>query len=129
MTTAGTDAAGIFADARSMHGAALDRLAAGDLRDAAEKAWCAAKRAVDGLILARTGEEIERSPATSRALGRLSQEDAGIRDLAPRYFQLQSVLHGECFYLGLCEPLDNTERLVREAIDFIQDAERLSTPS
>ena len=101
----------------------------GDLRDAAEKAWCAAKRAVDGLILARTGEEIERSPATSRALGRLSQEDAGIRDLAPRYFQLQSVLHGECFYLGLCEPLDNTERLVREAIDFIQDAERLSTPS
>ena len=129
MTTAGTDAAAIFADARAMHAEALARLAAGDVRDAAEKAWCAAKRAADALILARTGEETERSPATSRALGRLSQEDAGVRDLAPRYFQLQSVLHGECFYLGLCEPLDNTERLINEAAGFIQDAERLSVPA
>ena len=129
MTTAGTDAARIFADAHAMHGEALARLADGDIPDAAEKAWCAAKRAVDGLILARTGEEIERSPATSRALGRLSQDDPGVRDLAPRYFQLQSVLHGECFYLGLCEPQDNTERLINEAAAFIQDAERLSVPA
>ena len=45
----------LFADARAMHGEALERLAVGDVRDAAEKAWCATKLATDGLILARTG--------------------------------------------------------------------------
>ena len=45
----------IFADAKSGHTAALERMAQGDLRDAAEKAWCATKRASDALILARTG--------------------------------------------------------------------------
>ena len=30
----------IFADARSMQAAAVERLEAGDIRDAAEKAWC-----------------------------------------------------------------------------------------
>ena len=47
--------AAIFADARTIHGEALERLQAGDIRDAAEKAWCATKRATDALILARTG--------------------------------------------------------------------------
>ena len=39
----------IFDDARLMHSEALERLAAGDIRDAAEKAWCATKRATDAL--------------------------------------------------------------------------------
>ena len=39
----------IFTDARSMQAAAVERLEAGDIRDAAEKAWCAAKRATDAL--------------------------------------------------------------------------------
>ena len=47
----------IFADARSLHVEALQLLEAGDIRDAAEKAWCATKRATDALILARTGTE------------------------------------------------------------------------
>ena len=47
----------IFTDAQAVHAQALERLEAGDIRDAAEKAWCATKRATDALILARTGEE------------------------------------------------------------------------
>ena len=47
----------IFDDARSLHAEALRLLEAGDIRDAAEKAWCATKRAIDALILERTGEE------------------------------------------------------------------------
>ena len=46
----------IFADARRMHSQAVERLEQGDIRDAAEKAWCATKRATDALLLARTGE-------------------------------------------------------------------------
>ena len=45
----------IFDDARFLQGSAMERLAAGDVRDAADKAWCATKRATDALILARMG--------------------------------------------------------------------------
>ena len=34
----------IFTDARTVHSEALERLREGDIRDAAEKAWCATKR-------------------------------------------------------------------------------------
>ncbi len=126
MTTLNIDAAGVFADAHRMYGDALDRLDADDIRDAAEKAWCAAKRAADALILARTGSLPPRSPDTSRGLRRLAESDPNARTLHDRYFTRQALLHGECFYTGLCDPIDATERLIRETIDFIRDAERLA---
>ena len=101
-------------------------MAAGDIRDAAEKAWCAAKRATDALILARTGSLPPRSPDTSRGLRRLAESDPNTQTLHDRYFARQALLHGECFYTGLCDPIDATERLIRETIDFIRDAERLA---
>ena len=126
MTTVDTDAAGVFADAHRMYDSALDRMAARDIRDAAEKAWCAAKRATDALILARTGSLPPRSPDTSRGLRRLAESDPNTQTLHDRYFARQALLHGECFYTGLCDPIDATERLIRETIDFIRDAERLA---
>ena len=126
MTTVDTDAASVFADAHRMYDSALDRMAAGDIRDAAEKAWCAAKRATDALILARTGSLPPRSPDTSRGLRRLAESDPNTQTLHDRYFARQALLHGECFYTGLCDPIDATERLIRETIDFIRDAERLA---
>ena len=118
----------IFADARAQHHAALERLAAGDIRDAAEKAWCATKRATDALILARTGIEPEDSRQTSSGLRQLSGRDAGIRsvNLVSRYYTRQGHLHGDCFYCGLCEPVDDTERRIRETADYIRDAEQLA---
>ena len=127
MATIDVDAASVFADAHRMYGSALDRLAADDIRDAAEKAWCAAKRAADALILARTGSLPPRSPDTSRGLRRLAESDPNTRTLHDRYFARQALLHGECFYTGLCDPIDATERLIRETIDFIRDAESLAT--
>ena len=47
----------IFQDARELQADALEMLALGKVRNAAEKAWGATKRATDALILARTGEE------------------------------------------------------------------------
>ena len=126
MTTVDTDAAGVFADAHRMYDSALDRMAAGDIRDAAEKAWCAAKRATDALILARTGSLPPRSPDTSRGLRRLAAADPEARPLHDSYFTRQALLHGECFYTGTCDPIDETERLIRETIDIIRDAERLA---
>ena len=116
----------IFADARKMHESALEKLSEGDIRDAAEKAWCATKRATDALILARTGEEPEKSPETSRMLNVLVSQDQRIRTLVGRYYSRQSQLHGECFYLGLCGPIDQTERRIIETADYIRDAETLA---
>ena len=120
------DAARIFADARSMYDSALERLAADDIRDASEKAWCAAKRATDALILARTGQEPPKSPDTTRALDALADQDSSVKILVGRYYSRQSQLHGDCFYSGVCQPLATTERRIRETIDYIQDAEQLA---
>ena len=115
-----------FVDARVMHGAAMARLEAGDIRDAAEKAWCATKRAADGVIIARTGETPQKSPETTRMLRQLAVQDDGVRQLTFGYYDARDVLHGDCFYSGLCDPLEDTLRLIRETTDYITEAERLA---
>ncbi len=116
----------IFADARVMHAEALRQLESGDVRDAAEKAWCATKRAADALILARTGSEPEISSDTTRGLMRLSGEETVVVSLRNRYFTRQSYLHGACFYLGELGPPGEVERRIRETADYINDAEELA---
>ena len=116
----------IFADAYAMHGSALERLAAGDLRDAAEKAWCATLRSTDALILARTGREPARTPATTRGLDTLAQTDRRLRSLTGRYYSRQSHLHGDCFYLGLLDEQPEIERRIHETADYIRDAENFA---
>ena len=118
----------MFGDAKATHWDALVCLAAGDVRDAAEKAWGATKRATDGLILARTGWLPESSRETSSGLRDLSSKDVAIRRLrlVARYYTRQGHLHGDCFYCGLCEPLDDTERRIRETAAYITDAEGLA---
>ena len=55
-------AAEILADARDMHAAALERLAADDIRDASDKAWCATKRACDASSCPAPGKNRRRRP-------------------------------------------------------------------
>ena len=125
MTTVEANAANIFADARRMRDAALERMAAGDVRDAAEKAWCATVRATEALVLARTGQEPGTSTAASRRLKALSANDQPLRDIARSYLERQDVLHGECFYHDYCQPVV-TERLINETSDYIRHAECLA---
>ena len=116
----------IFADARGMQAESLERLAAGDIRDAAEKAWCATLRSTNALLLARNGEEPERTPATSRRLDRLARQEPRARSLVGRYYSRQVHLHGDCFYSGMLDEMDEIERRIRETIDYISDAESLA---
>ena len=115
----------IFDDARTQHRSALERLEAGDIRDAAEKAWCATKRATDALILARTGEEPRTTAWTSDELDALARADERVKSLVGRYYSRISQLHGQCFYDGRCTSPD-TERRIRETAAYIQDAEELA---
>ena len=126
MTTAEVDVTGVFADAEGMYDAALERLAAGDIRDAADKAWCAALQATNALILARTGELPPKSPNTTRGLRQLAAAEPAMRPLQSRYVSRRGFLHDDCFYGGDCEPVEDTERLIRETADYIEQARRLA---
>ena len=125
MTTTETSPSLIFDDARRMHEAALARMAADDIRDAAEKAWCATLRATEALILTRTGKLPPRSPDVSRRLINISDADPAVYALRLSYFNRQESLHGQCFYHEYC-PVPGTHPLIHETADFIRDAESLA---
>ena len=116
----------IFDDARALHNSALERLEAGDIRDAAEKAWGATKRATDALVLARLDFEPEKTWQTSQLLHRLVDVDSRVETLVGRYHTRADFLHGECFYLGLFDARADAERRIRETADYIADAEVLT---
>ena len=120
------DVQAIFQDAHNMHSAAMFQMEQGDIRDAAEKAWCATKRATDALILARTGQEPTRSTDTSIQLDILADSDGRVKSLVGRYYSRQSSLHGDCFYLGIMARMETIERRIRETRDYIRDAEELA---
>ena len=126
MTTTSTRdrIAELFADARLVHSQAIARLDAGDVRDAAEKAWCATKRATDALILALTGEEPVTTAWTTDELDALADRDPQDRTLLGRYFSRLGQLHGACFYDARCNP--QTERRIRETAAYIDDAQNLA---
>ena len=114
----------IFADARQTHAQAVEQLEQGDVRDAAEKAWCATKRATDALILAVMGEEPGPTGFTSNCLDDLVESGRAPASLQGRYYSRLSQLHGACFYTGACNR--HTERRIRETDAYIADAEALA---
>ena len=125
MTTAEANSAIIFADARGMREAALERMAAGDYRDAAEKAWCATLRATEALVLARTGDGPRTSTFAGRRLRAIARTEPALKELRDRYLVRQAILHGECFYHDYYDP-EEIEELIHETADYIQDAESLA---
>ena len=92
----------LFTDARNVHAQAIERLQNGDIRDAAEKAWCATKRATDALILARTGYEPLSTTATSDHLDDLCHLMPEIQRLQDHYYSRIHNLHDMCFRSGHC---------------------------
>ena len=117
----------IFRDAENLHQEAMEELREGKLRDAAEKAWGATIRATNALILARTGEEPERTPQTTNKLHQLAVISEEIdRELIGRYHTRADFLHGHCFYLGFCQPTQDVERRIKETAKYIEDARALA---
>ena len=126
MTTSTEQVESIFADARALYADALEMLASDKLRNAAEKAWGATKRATDAVLLARIGELPRSSGRTNRRLFELARRDQAIKGLQLQYDHRQRQLHGRCCYNGDCEPTEGMADLIRETSTYIQDAERLA---
>ena len=116
----------IFADARAVHASALEQLAAGDIRDAAEKAWCVTKRATEALLLSINGKIPPTTVRVSGGLRALARDNEAARPLQDYFANTVRFLHHDCFYNGHCEPLEDTARLIREAAQYIADAEALA---
>ena len=116
----------LLADARDLHQDALEMLELNHLRNAADKAWCATKRATDALILAHTGDEPRTSGQTMRMLRQLRGQDPSLEPLRASYGYRQSFLHGAAFYDGILEPAEDIIRDVQATIDFIRDAEAMA---
>lgn len=114
----------VFRDAWTLYEDAIEELRRRKIRNAAEKAWGATKRATDGLILARTGTIPETAARTTRGIHTVASQDGGSGHLSDPYHARADFLHGNCFYDGLCEP--EVERYIRETADYIRDAEQVA---
>jgi hypothetical protein len=119
----------IFADAQFLYADALEELDRGNLRNSAEKAWGATKRATDALLLARTGQEPRTSGQTIRGIRALRRQDPTLENLRLRFVARLSTLHGLCFYDGICEPEEDLIADIRETADYISNAQDLAGES
>lgn len=117
----------LFKDAEFLYQEAIEELARGKVRNAAEKAWGATQQATNALIVSRTGEKPETSAMTRKILHELALANSEIEKiLIGRFHTRQAQLHGDCFYNGLCEPKKDIERRVRDTLDYIKDARKLA---
>lgn len=116
----------LFDDAYSLYKEALKELEEGRIRDAAEKAWGATLRATQALILAKTGEPPQRSDITSQQLCKLALTDPQMEEkILGRYYTRLHTLHGDCFYLGICEPIEDIKKRIIQTKEFIEDVQGL----
>ena len=118
------DVQALFDDAKNLHQSALKIAEEGDLRDAAEKAWCAVNRATTALVLARTDARPDRSPQVTDGLAYLADDDFRLVDLTNAYFAYQGRLHGRYFYDGKLDSPSTVISEINRVGNYIQEAER-----
>lgn len=116
----------LFHAAHNCHAQALEWLEKGHSRMAARKAWDATWLATDGLILARTGQELAEESQASNALSRLSRTEPELTGLVRRYSTLGGGLFEGCLCDGICGPPAAMAADVAYAHRYIKDAERLA---
>lgn len=104
----------------------MEMLAQGRIRNAAEKAWGAAKRATDALILELTGREPARTSQTSSGIKALGRQGVVFESLRRRFDERARYLHSQCFYEGNCGPESFMINLIRDTASYIHDVEQLA---
>ncbi len=78
------------------------------------------------MLLATTGELPPTTVRVSSGLRALSRENEAARTLQSRFAETVRFLHHDCFYNGHCEPIEDTEQLIRDVSKYIEDAELLA---
>ncbi len=115
----------LMVDARAVHSAAMARLEVGDWRDAAEKAWCAARNATEAAILEINGIESSRSTNIDTGIRALARERGGEWiELRKDYTEVVYHLHIEAFYGGVWH--DDVPDLIRGVANYVDRIARLA---
>ena len=101
-----------------------------NIRDAAEKAWGAAVRATDALILDRCGVAPKSMRDRRERLGELILREPKLDRLGlwERLYSRESSLHVSCFYDGECRPVEMIKRKIVETINYVEDVKRAIAP-
>ncbi len=117
----------IFQDARFMQEQAVRQLAEGEVRDAAEKSWCAVVRATDAMVLAVTNVEPRAAGKRMEVLRKLRGYDEGyFKPVHVIYGNLLSFLHSGCFYDGHCDPPEAIAAEIADTWDYIDNVASLA---
>lgn len=115
----------LISDARAIHDEAMARLAAGDWRDAAEKAWCATRNATEAAVLEVYGVDNTKSTNIDAGIRFLAKERGGEWIVARNsYSDVVYHLHIEAFYRGVYH-MDIPD-LIRDVAVYIDLVEGLA---
>lgn len=112
-----------FDDAWEQYRSAIDRLEAGDFRDACGKAWNATRAAAEAAVLAHNGNT-STTTQISTGFRRLSRAN-GFADLPAKYSERAQFLHIDGCYYGMVYD-DHILELIRETDSLIRQAEQLA---
>ena len=115
----------LMQDARTIHAEAESLMAAGDWRNAAEKAWLAVRDATAALVWNITGVHNQTETDISLGIGALSHRRRGeYTELSTLYGHFTHNLLYVTFYDGFY--YEDIPDLIREVADYIRRAEELA---
>ena len=120
---AGVSVQALLEDAWQQYRSALERLEAGDVRDACGKAWNATRAASEAAVLAHRGSTATTINISSGL--RLLARQHGLPSLSAGYAQRAQYLHIEACCYGACDN-DDIPDLIRGTGDFILNAQELA---
>ena len=116
----------LVADAWNLQEDANGTISHGRLRNAAETAWCATKRATDALVLERIGREPQNERDTSLEVAYIGQESPSLDAFRSTFVSQMHDLHGYCYIDGHCEPEGHHAEMIGNSNSHIREAERLA---
>ena len=121
-TQTASDAA--FQDAWEQYDSAIERMEAGDIRDACGKAWNATRAATRAAALAH-GEDPQNTNQISSWVRRFGRENEGFRLMPFEFGARARFLHQQACYDGHIDDPDIPD-LIRDTADYIRQAQRLA---
>ncbi len=114
-----------FTDAWEHYSSAVERLDAGDIRDACGKAWNATRSATRAAALAH-GEDPQTTNHISAWLRSVGRHTEGFEDMPLMFGARARFLHQEASYDGFIGNED-IPYLIHETADYIRQARRLAS--
>ena len=122
-TTAAADAA--FTDAWDQYNSAIERLDAGDIRDACGKAWNATRAATRAAALAH-GEDPQNTNHISSWIRRMGREKTEFELMPLMFGAMARFLHQQACYDGHIDDPDIPD-LIHSTAAYIRQAQRLAS--